>query len=192
MKRSVLRRDVAPLTLLFATLVVATIVVDAVLHRLELASVGRYLGIPGVLLILLSLGYSLRKHQLLTRGQPGRWLQFHKVVAWFGSLLVLVHAGIHFHAVLPWLATGAMLVNVASGLTGVFLLQRARRHVELKKQLLLAEGLSAGAVEARLEADAATLEWLKRWRTIHLPIAAAFGTLALGHIVAVFVFWGWR
>jgi hypothetical protein len=37
---------------------------------------------------------------------------------WLGSLMVLIHAGIHFNAILPWLATIAMGVNVISGMVG--------------------------------------------------------------------------
>ena len=37
------------------------------------------------------------------------------MLAWLGSLLVLVHAGVHFNAILGWLAVGAMLINVGSG-----------------------------------------------------------------------------
>ena len=51
-------------------------------------------------------------------------------MAWLGSLLVLVHAGIHFNAILGWLAVWAMLIDVGSGLTGKFLLERSRRRLE--------------------------------------------------------------
>ena len=43
---------------------------------------------------------------------------------------VLIHAGIHFNAILPWLATVAMGVNVISGMVGKLLLDRSRRHVQ--------------------------------------------------------------
>jgi hypothetical protein len=44
--------------------------------------------------------------------------------------MVLIHAGIHFNALLPWLATVAMAVNVVSGMVGKLLLERSRRHVQ--------------------------------------------------------------
>ena len=37
--------------------------------------------------------------------------------------MVLIHAGIHFNAILPWLATVAMGVNVISGMVGKLLLE---------------------------------------------------------------------
>ncbi len=57
-------------------------------------------------------------------------LRRHERMAWAGSLLVLVHAGVHFNAWLGWLALAAMLINVASGLTGKYLLARARTRLE--------------------------------------------------------------
>jgi hypothetical protein len=33
---------------------------------------------------------------------------------------------------------------------------------------------------------------VKHWRLILFPITLAFGVLALAHVVAVFLFWGWK
>lgn len=192
MNRSLLRRDVVPPALLFAGLALATLLLDALLHQWQLVWVGRYLGIPGVLLILVSMRYSLRKRKYIQSGNPLKLLKLHKTLAWLGSLLVLVHAGIHFNAILPWLAVAAMLVNVASGLTGSYLLGRARSHLESRRKQLLDQGLDVEAVETQLLADSATLDLLKKWRVVHLPIALAFATLALAHILSIFLFWGWR
>jgi hypothetical protein len=92
------------------------------LHVVNAVWIGRYLGIPGTLLILGSFGYSLRKRQMIKAGKPAQLLRLHERMAWAGSLLLLVHAGIHFNAILGWLAVFAMLLNVGSGLTGKFLL----------------------------------------------------------------------
>lgn len=192
MNQSLLRREVLPLALLFAGLVVATNLLDALLHRLQMVWIGRYLGIPGLLLILASMFYSLRKRGVVTTGNPASLLKAHKAMAWFGSLLVLVHAGIHFNAVLPWMAIAAMLVNVVSGLTGTFLLGRARTHVESRRKSLVEGGVSPAEIETRLFWDATTLDLLKGWRVVHLPIALAFAALAIGHVLVVFLFWGWR
>lgn len=192
MNRSLFRREVLPLALLFAALVAATLLVDAFLHRIQIVWVGRYLGIPGVLLIVVSMFYSLRKRKIVARGNPASLLRAHKAMAWFGSLLVLVHAGIHFNAILPWMAIAAMLTNVVSGLTGAFLLGRARTHVESRRKSMAERGLSPAEIETRLFWDATTLDLLKGWRIVHLPIALAFAGLAVGHILVVFLFWGWR
>ena len=93
---------------------------------------------------------------------------------------------------LPWLALMAMLVNVGSGLTGVFLLQRARRGLEDRKAFLLAEGRSPSSVEQDMYWDSITVDMLKKWRVVHLPITLAFGVLTIAHVASILAFWGWR
>ena len=92
-----------------------TVAIDAGLHTAGLGWVGRYLGIPGTLLILLWLTYSLRKRGRIHRSSPRTLLAFHQWAGWAGASLVLVHAGLHFEAILPWVATAAMCINVRIG-----------------------------------------------------------------------------
>ena len=142
-------------------------------------------------MILGSAGYSLRKRKLIKRGHPAKLLRLHEYMAWLGSLFVLVHAGIHFNAILGWLAVGAMLINVASGLTGKFLLDRSRRRLEAARQRMRERGLSEDELEDRMYWDSLTFDVVKQWRVVHLPITLAFAVLAMAHIVAIFLFWGW-
>jgi hypothetical protein len=37
-----------------------------------------------------------------------------------------------------------------------------------------------------------TFDVVKGWRVVHLPITLAFSVLALAHIIAICLFWGWR
>lgn len=187
-----LRREVLPFLASFAALVLVTLALDGVLHVLDLLWIGRWLGIPGVLLIVGSTAYSLRKRRWIARGHPATLLRWHEALAWTGSLLVLVHAGVHFNAILGWLAVGAMLVNVGSGLTGKFLLDRSRRRLQEARQRLRAQGLSDDDLEDRLYWDSLTFDAVKQWRTVHFPITLAFAVLATAHIVAVLLFWGWK
>ena len=101
-------------------------------------------------------------------------------MAWAGSLLVLVHAGIHFNAILGWLAVLAMLVNVASGLTGKFLLDRSRRRLEEARQRMRQQGLTAAELEDSTYWDSLTFDAVKQWRAVHFPITLAFAV------------WHWR
>ena len=187
-----LRREAQPFVLYMGLLVVATVFIDALLHGFGIAWIGRYLGIPGVLLILWSFGYSMRKRKLIKSGHPTKLLRRHEFLAWSGSLLVLVHAGIHFNAILGWLAVAAMVINVGSGLTGKFLIDRSRRRLEEARQHMRRQGVSAEELEDRNYWDSMTFDAFKQWRGIHFPITLAFGLLALAHIVAVFLFWGWK
>jgi hypothetical protein len=192
MTGSLINREVLPFLVMLAALAAAALTLDAVLHLADAVWIGRYLGIPGTILILASLRYSLRKHKLISTGNPAQLLRRHEWMAWVGSLLVLVHAGIHFNAILAWLAVWAMLVNVGSGLTGKYLLQRSRRRIEDSRQHLRDEGLAASAVEERLYWDSLTFDVIKQWRVVHIPITLAFAVLATAHILSVFLFWGWR
>ena len=185
-------REVVPFYLALLALAGTTLLCDAALHWLNAVWVGRWLGIPGTLLILGSLGYSLRKRKLIRSGQPARLLRLHEYMAWAGSLLVLVHAGIHFNAILGWLAVWAMLINVASGLTGKFLLDRSRRRLEEARQKMRQQGLSPEQLAERTYWDSLTFDAVKQWRSVHFPITLAFAVLALAHFVAECLFWSWK
>ncbi len=192
MERSLLRREVVPFLAMFAILIGATMVGDYVMHYLDLVWIGRYLGIPGTLMVLLSLLYSLRKRKLISMGEPKTLLAWHEWMAWMGSWLILVHAGIHFYTILPWLATGAMLVNLVSGLTGKFILQSSRRHIAELKQMHQERGMSKDEIEREIFWDAVTVDVMAKWRKVHFPITMVFAVLALGHIISILLFWNWR
>jgi len=191
MKNSLWREHVLPFALVLGALAAATFAGDYLLHRLNLVWVGRYLGILGTLLIIGSLTYSLRKRKYITSGNPKNMLRMHEFTAWLGSLMVLIHGGIHFNAILPWLALVAMAVNVISGMVGKILLDHARRHVQGERERFQLRGLSKAEVEQSLYWDAVALDAMAQWRKVHIPIFIVFTVLALGHILSVFMFWGW-
>jgi hypothetical protein len=192
MQRSLIRKEVMPFLLMFGALILATIISDALLHQFELAWIGRWLGIPGTLLILSSFIYSLRKRKKISFGKPKTLLMIHETLTWIGALFILVHAGIHVYAILPWLALIAMLTNVISGMTGKYLLDRSKRFLAEKKEIYNQQGFSAEEVDKELFWDATTYDLMKQWRTIHLPITLAFAVLGLTHILSIFLFWQWK
>jgi hypothetical protein len=189
---SLWRNHILPFTLLVILLGVATVIGDYLLHRLDLVWVGRYLGIPGTLLIIGSLTYSLRKRKVISAGNVKAWLSMHEIGTWLGSWMVLLHAGVHFNAILPWLATIAMGVNVISGMVGKMLLRRSREHVQAQRENYQLRGLSKSEVEQAVFWESVTFDAMAKWRKVHIPIFIAFAVLALGHIFSIFLFWGWR
>jgi len=191
MTRSLWRQQVLPFTLLLGLLVAATLAGDYLLHRLNLVWIGRYLGIPGTILICVSLIYSLRKRKVIMAGNPKTLLKLHEFGTWLGSLMVLIHAGIHFNALLPWLATVAMGVNVVSGMVGKLLLDRSRLHVQAQREHFQLRGLSRSEVEQAVFWDTVTFDAMTQWRKVHIPIFIVFVVLALGHIISICLFWGW-
>jgi len=192
MERSLIRKEVLPFIGMFGSLILATMISDALLHLFDLVWIGRWLGIPGVILILLSFFYSMRKRKKISFGKPKTLLILHETLTWLGALMILVHAGIHIYTILPWLALLAMLINVISGMTGKYLLDRSRRFLAAKKETYLQEGLSDAAIEKKLFWDATTFDLMKKWRAVHLPITLAFAVLGITHILSIFLFWEWK
>jgi hypothetical protein len=185
-------REILPFYLQLLALAAAALLCDAALHLLNAVWIGRWLGIPGLLMIIGSLAYSLRKRKLIKSGQPAKLVKLHEYLAWAGSLLVLVHAGIHFNSILAWMAILAMIINVASGLTGKFLLNRARLRLDAAREQMRAQGLTPEQQSERTYWDSLTFDAVKQWRSVHFPITLAFAVLALAHITAEFLFWSWK
>ncbi|MEJ2405177.1 MAG: hypothetical protein P8171_12945 [Candidatus Thiodiazotropha sp.] len=191
MERSIWSRQLLPFLTLFAGLILGALLIDGLLHQFELAWIGRWLGIPGTLLILISFIYSLRKRKKIRFGKPVTLLALHETLAWLGSLMILVHAGIHVYAVLPWLALIAMLVNVASGMTGKYLLDRSRRQLADRQTYYRDQGMNPAEIERQLFWDSTTVDAMKQWRVVHLPITLAFAVLGVAHILSILLFWQW-
>ncbi len=175
-----------------ALLVVAAWLLDATLHQMNAAWVGRYLGIAGTLVIALSFLYSLRKRQIITWGSPRVLLTWHEVLAWSGALMILVHGGVHFQALLPWLAVWVMMIVVISGHVGRYLLGKARAQLKRQEAELKKQGLSEEEIDRRLFYQALTIRQLSNWRAIHIPFVVLFVILAVIHIGVIVLFWGWR
>jgi hypothetical protein len=85
-----------------------------------------------------------------------------------------------------------MLVNVGSGLTGKFLLDRSRKKLEEAKQRMHQQGIPPEALDDKMYWDSLTFDVVKQWRVVHFPITLAFVVLALAHIIAIALFWGWK
>lgn len=182
---------ILPSVALFVALIGGALLGDLVLHRAGLAWVGRWGGLAGSALILASFLYSARKRKLLSVGSPKALLRIHEALGWAGALLVLVHGGIHFNALVPWLALAAMVVVVASGLTGRFLLEEARGRLRERAAELKEDGLSPAEVEQELLGVSLLVDTMKRWRSVHLPLTMVFAGLALVHVAATLLFWRW-
>ena len=189
--KSLFRQEVLPFVIQIILLMIAAVLADEALHFLNLVWVGRYLGIPGTILIVLSFLYSLRKRKMITFGSPKWMLWLHETLTWAGSLLVLVHAGLHFNAVLPWLAMVFMVVNVLSGMVGQRLLHRSREHLKEMEQQYREHGLNKAEVDREVFWDAVTYDLMAKWRVVHFPISFVFLILSLGHILTILMFWGW-
>jgi len=186
---SILATHALPFATLFLSLIAAALLVDLLLHRFGLPWVGRDLGWIGTLLIIVSFAYSLRKRRWLRVGSASRWLRLHELLGWLGAVMILVHAGIHLHALLPWAALLAMLIVVASGVTGRTLLVSARRQLIGKEKELRERGLTENEIDRTLFLDSLTVRAMGKWRTVHIPLTLNFAILSLIHVATALLFW---
>ncbi len=188
MKLPIFIKQVLPFLFLYSLMIFITIIIDFILHYYHLVFIGRYLGLIGTCIILISFVYSLRKRKIIQSGSPKELLKMHESLAWIGSVLILVHAGIHFNALLPWLAILMLLINVASGLVGKFLLKNASLSLNASRQELITSGMSSEEADKKLFFDTITVDAMKKWRVVHLPIAFTLGVLSLLHIITILIF----
>ena len=172
----------------YGLMILLAILVDYALHKLDMIYIGRRLGIIGTTVILFSFIYSLRKRKIIQSGSPKKLLALHEYLAWSGSVMLLVHAGIHFNALIPWLAIFMLLIVVASGLIGKFLLKKANESLKERKQSLIIEGLNPDQIEKKLHFDSLTVDTMKKWRQVHMPIAMVLAALSLLHIISILIF----
>jgi len=189
---SVFRNNIKPFALWFVWLIALTLLIDYLLHYTQALWIERYLGIFGTLLIVLSFAYSLRKKKIITFGKLKSFLRMHEYLAWTGSLMVLVHGGIHFNAILGWAAIAAMLVAVISGLVGKYLLKQSMNTVTAKKDEYSRAGLSEEEIDKKIFWDSLAVNAMKKWKTAHRPITIVFGITAVLHIITIIFFWRWN
>ena len=180
-----------PLILIYLALFASAAVLHFFLNTAGFKWLLRYLGIAGTLLILFSFIYSLRKRKIIPFGKPKFLLQFHEAMAWSGAVLVLAHSGIDFEAVIPRAAVFAMLIVVASGLTGKYLLKNAREDIKSKREELKAKNLSGEEIEKELFSLSLLADKMQMWRSVHIPLTVIFAAFALLHIIITLLFWRW-
>jgi hypothetical protein len=195
MWQSVLIKRALPLSLSYLLLVVATLSLDSILHFADLFWIGRYLGALGTAFLIFSFGYSARKKKIVRSGTMKFFLRMHCNAGWVGTLMILVHSGVHFNALLPWAATGLMMVVTASGHVGQFLLRKLREEVKTKKmQLGIVDKPGADDDFADMQHywDSLTVRALEQWRTIHMPLVTFLLALTLTHLLTIAFFLDWR
>lgn len=189
--RTIVKR-IFPSVLLFIGLIAISILIDYILHLANLVEVGRYFGIAGTLLIISSFVYSLRKRKIIKAGAPKKLLSFHEFLGWLGAVVITVHGGIHFNAIIPWLALFSMVVVVASGLTGKFLLNEVKQDLKGKIAEKKEQNISKEEIEKDLLFQSLLVNKMQNWRKVHMPLNMIFIVLALVHIIGTLLFWSWR
>jgi hypothetical protein len=188
MKQSIITKDLIPFITWFAVLIFGAIFIDVILHFFNIVFIGKYLGYLGTITILSSFLYSLNKRKIINISSPKVLLDYHEYLALSGSIMILVHAGIHLNAILPWLAILMLLINVISGLTGKHLLAKANQTLRERKSEMKKQGDTQEEIDKSIFLDAIIMDSMKNWRKVHLPITYFLALLSLVHIVSVLIY----
>jgi hypothetical protein len=191
MWKSVLIQKTLPLTVSYLLLIIAAISLDYLFHVAHLSWIGRYMGFVGTTFLVFSFGYSARKKKLVQNGTLKFFLKLHCKAGWIGTLLILLHSGIHFNAVLPWAATALMLVVTGSGHIGQYLLKKVRDEVKMKMKQLGVQDIDDD-LERQQYWDTLTVKTLEKWRSVHMPMVSVLMALTLIHILSITFFLNWR
>lgn len=155
---------------------------------------GHMLGWIGLLVLLPVFIYPLKKRyapEASRRGWLQRWFGFHMIAGLLGPVLILVHAGAHFHALVPVLALIALALVTVSGIVGQTLHSLAVRQLNQQWRELHEQGLSEAEIEERLGERAAQEEAFRFWQLVHAPVTIPFVALTLLHIIGALFFGGW-
>ncbi len=192
MWKSVLIQRTLPLTISYLLLIIAAISLDYLLHIAHFVWVGRYLGIAGTVFLASSFSYSAKKKKIIKEGALKFFLKLHCNTGWIGTLMIVVHSGIHFNAILPWMATALMMVVTASGHVGQYLVKKVEDEVKIKFKQPGINAVIDDEFEQQRYWDTLTIKTLELWRKIHMPMVSLLLALITIHIVSIFFFWNWK
>lgn len=151
---------------------------------------GHLTGWAGLAIILLVFIYPFKKRYGPKPGWPKGWFQVHIVAGVVGPVIVLVHSGAHFHALVPGLALLAMGLVVLSGVAGESIHYLALRTMHEQRRELAQQGLPPEEIDLRLHDIAAREEAFRVWQYIHAPLNILFVVLSLMHVGGALYFGG--
>jgi len=151
---------------------------------------GHVVGWVGLAVTLTVFVYSVKKRFDRKAGWPRVWFMVHQVAGVFGPLLILVHAGWHFHALVPLLTLIVMGFVVVSGVIGVVVHRKALALLNNTRKKLASLGLSQATVEDRLYDLVSGEETFRVWQIVHVPMVMLFLALLISHILGALYFGG--
>ena len=151
---------------------------------------GHGVGWAGLAITVLVFVYPLRKRASPSRRWPRGWFRVHMVAGVLGPLLIFIHSGAHYHAVVPILAMGSMVLVVVSGIIGQLVHAVSLRALNEQRHQLQHQGLSEGDVDARLHGMASQEEAFRLWQAIHAPMTLMFLVFTVLHVVGALFFAG--
>jgi cytochrome b561 len=151
---------------------------------------GHIVGWVGLAAICSVFIYSVKKRFDQKAGWPKAWFKVHQVAGIVGLMLILVHAGWHFHALVPALTLIVLVIVVLTGVIGVAVHRKALALLKNSRMELVSLGLSKEAVEDKLYDLVSGEETFRVWQIIHVPMVMLFLALVILHVLGALYFGG--
>ncbi len=151
---------------------------------------GHTVGWGGLAVMLLVFVYPLRKRTSPARRWPRGWFQVHMVAGVLGPLLIFIHSGTHYHALVPILAMLSMVVVVLSGIIGQVVHAFTLRALNDRRHQLQHQGLPDSDIDMQLHGMASQEEAFRLWQAIHAPVTLMFLVFTLLHVAGALFFAG--
>lgn len=151
---------------------------------------GRAVGWLGLAVILTVFVYPYKKRRAAERHWPRGWFRVHMAAGIIGPLLIFLHSGVHYHALVPVLAMSAMVIVTLSGVVGQAVHAYVLRTLHDERRKLQQSGLCDPDIETRLHGMASQEEAFRLWQVVHAPMTVAFVVLTVLHIAGALFFGG--
>jgi len=151
---------------------------------------GRMVGWLGLAVTLLVFIYPYKKRHAPERRWPRGWFRVHMVAGVAGPLLIFLHSGAHYHALVPILAMAALVMVALSGIVGQAIHAHVLRSLNEERRRLHQDGLSEADIEDRLHDMASQEAAFRFWQVVHAPMTLAFLVLTAWHVAGVLFFGG--
>ncbi len=151
---------------------------------------GHAVGWAGLAVTLLVFVYPLRKRLSPTRRWPRDWFRVHMVAGVLGPLLIFLHSGAHYHALVPILAMVSMVIVVLSGIVGQLVHAFSLRTLNDQRHQLQHQGLSDSDIDTQLHEMASQEEAFRIWQAIHAPMTVMFLVFTVLHVAGALFFAG--
>ncbi len=151
---------------------------------------GHAVGWVGLAVTCLVFVYPLRKRTSPAGRWPRGWFRVHVVAGVLGPLLIFLHSGAHYHALVPILAMLSMVIVVLSGIVGQAVHAFGLRTLNDRRHQLQHQGFSDREIDAQLHGMASQEEAFRIWQSIHAPMTLMFLVLTVLHVAGVLFFVG--
>lgn len=151
---------------------------------------GHLVGWVALLATLAVVAYSwIKRVPRLRRLQPAAFT-LHMVGGVLAPLMVLVHSGVHLHALAPLLAVFTMFAVSLSGVIGKTVHFFAVRRLREERKDLATVGLTKEEIDERLGVLAGATEAFRLWQFVHAPMTVIFLAALAAHVIGALYFGG--